>query len=552
MKARTLITGLAVCVLIGVVLHQLRADYFRGESTTFRSLEPSLTTDSDHGIAYFAFGDWGSLDSDALRISASPWKLSIAAIALQQMQGELDRISNFNLADTFRQYGFHSPASFGNWPAHLPQPELQSPLGQNIGLAKSTLLPISAMLGNIGCAACHSSVMYNADGSPDLDRVWLGMPNGSINLEAYTSAIFTAMRDFGDTDKLMQTVDILFPDTSWSERLTLKYFILPEFKQVVETRNEALGRLLPFRASLAGATNGLDSLKRRLGLISDNEVLTQSIFNSVPDLGGRLWRNKLLNSGSYAIPDQPFVRKIQKHNIDTAHRQGLAGIIAFFTVPSMGVTTNVAEQHIDDALAITAWMQDYQTQNFPGTINRTLLPLGRKVYENHCVECHGEYSDDLQKPELISFPNWEGNLGTDIQRAALLTQEVADAVNTSLFGQYISARTVTGYSAPPLSGIWSSAPYFHNGSVPTLWHLMNPEQRPTRFQVGGHHLDMEKVGLAGLSDGSGGWLPLHEPWSIPAMVNTEDFGLSNTGHEQPFDTMSDGDKKALLEYLKLL
>lgn len=35
-----------------------------------------------------------------------------------------------------------------------------------------------------------------------------------------------------------------------------------------------------------------------------------------------------------------------------------------------------------------------------------------------------------------------------------------------------------GYVAPSLNGVWPSPPYLHKGSVPTLWNLFDPEQRP--------------------------------------------------------------------------
>nr|WP_224364896.1 hypothetical protein [Hyalangium versicolor] len=34
-----------------------------------------------------------------------------------------------------------------------------------------------------------------------------------------------------------------------------------------------------------------------------------------------------------------------------------------------------------------------------------------------------------------------------------------------------------GYIAPPLYGAWAAAPYFHNGSVPTLWEVLKPSDR---------------------------------------------------------------------------
>ena len=555
MKTRLIALGAALVLLIAGGAAVLRSDpaYFEGRSDDFAAVEPFLDSPEDVGIATFAFGDWGALTSDALRVSASPWKLSVAALALQQTDGDLDRLGEFDLAETFRHYGFHSPEGFGNWPDDVPLPPMETPLGQNVGLATGRLLPVAATLCNIGCAACHASVMYDADGRPDTTRVWLGMPNGSINLEAWTRDLFAAMRDrAGDADLMMAAVDRLFPDTSRQERFTLRRFVLPELQTLVAERDAALGGLLPFRASLAGATNGLDSLKRRLGLIPDGEVLTESIFNSVPDLGGRLWRTKLLNSGSYAIPGIDHTATIRRDDIDAAHRQGLAGIIAYFTVPSMGVDLDVAEAHIPDALAVTAWMDSYAPQPFPGTIDRARAANGQEIYAVRCAECHGTYDDALDAPALLSFPNWEGDVGTDPRRAELLTQEVADAVNGGAFGRYIDARTVDGYTAPPLTGIWASAPYLHNGAVPTLWHLMRPDTRPVRFAVGGHALDLGLVGLEGRDDGRGGWIPTQRPWSIPADIDTTAFGLSNAGHEVGFDGLSEAEKDALLEYLKLL
>ncbi|HSW11709.1 MAG TPA: hypothetical protein VLI06_02645 [Solimonas sp.] len=38
--------------------------------------------------------------------------------------------------------------------------------------------------------------------------------------------------------------------------------------------------------------------------------------------------------------------------------------------------------------------------------------------------------------------------------------------------------TKGGYTAQPLHGVWASGPYFHNGSVPTVWDVLKPEDRP--------------------------------------------------------------------------
>ena len=47
-----------------------------------------------------------------------------------------------------------------------------------------------------------------------------------------------------------------------------------------------------------------------------------------------------------------------------------------------------------------------------------------------------------------------------------------------------------------LNGIWATAPYLHNGSVPTLYDLLLPAaDRPKKFRVGSRELDVKKVGL---------------------------------------------------------
>ena len=39
---------------------------------------------------------------------------------------------------------------------------------------------------------------------------------------------------------------------------------------------------------------------------------------------------------------------------------------------------------------------------------------------------------------------------------------------------------------------------------------------------------------------------------MPALIDTRARGLGNQGHDAPFSTMSEAEKRALLEYLKLL
>src|SRR5207248_11617039 len=48
-------------------------------------------------------------------------------------------------------------------------------------------------------------------------------------------------------------------------------------------------------------------------------------------------------------------------------------------------------------------------------------------------------------------------------------------------GDYKIRLETGGYQAPPLDGIWATAPYLDNGSVPTLYSLLSSKTRPKIF-----------------------------------------------------------------------
>jgi hypothetical protein len=108
--------------------------------------------------------------------------------------------------------------------------------------------------------------------------------------------------------------------------------------------------------------------------------------------------------------------------------------------------------------------------------------------------------------------------------------------------------SLLSYKARSLNGIWATAPYLHNGSVPTLYDLLLPkrgpkdpangEYRPDKFQVGSREFDPDKVGLTGT--GYSGFT-----------FDTSHRGNSNAGHA--YGTGLDKENRLdLLEYLKSL
>jgi hypothetical protein len=118
----------------------------------------------------------------------------------------------------------------------------------------------------------------------------------------------------------------------------------------------------------------------------------------------------------------------------------------------------------------------------------------------------------------------------------------------------MEVRRTGGYVAPILSGIWATAPYLHNGSVPTLRALLTPDERPARFLSGGHALDYGAMGIAleRAPDGTYRYPAAYVPWSKPQLYDTGLPGKSNRGHEPQVLGLSDAERRALLEYLKTL
>lgn len=124
-----------------------------------------------------------------------------------------------------------------------------------------------------------------------------------------------------------------------------------------------------------------------------------------------------------------------------------------------------------------------------------------------------------------------------------------------------------GYKARPLNGVWATAPFLHNGSVPTIDHLLGPvEDRPVEVLLGAPEFDTEKLGIK-------------QPARILKSENHYDSrgrfildtrlpGNSNRGHEfsDTFDAdnpyapqggvigpaLSADDRRALIAFLKTL
>jgi cytochrome c553 len=127
-----------------------------------------------------------------------------------------------------------------------------------------------------------------------------------------------------------------------------------------------------------------------------------------------------------------------------------------------------------------------------------------------------------------------------------------------------SDENILSYKARPLNGIWATAPYLHNGSVPTLYDLLgmsdiklttddpdrpaNAAPRPEVFGVGSRNYDPVKGGyVSDLNDPDNKFV-----FRVKDENGAPIPGNYNNGHDYGTATLSEDDRMALVEYMKSL
>jgi mono/diheme cytochrome c family protein len=210
----------------------------------------------------------------------------------------------------------------------------------------------------------------------------------------------------------------------------------------------------------------------------------------------------------------------------------------------------------DEFRDIERWIASLRAPRWPWPVDESLAGKGRLLFERHCGSCHGSYEAGGDYPDQIVDI---AEVGTDRVRLDSLTVKERGDLNASWFAHFGDDATALrdrespgGYVAPPLDGIWATAPYFHNGSVPTLWHVLHPAARPAVWKRTPTGYDQARVGLE---------LELDESAAPPTAglsaaerrrrFDTSKPGKGAAGHDFP-DVLDEEGKTAVLEYLKTL
>ncbi|NVK40785.1 MAG: hypothetical protein HWE39_06035 [Oceanospirillaceae bacterium] len=235
---------------------------------------------------------------------------------------------------------------------------------------------------------------------------------------------------------------------------------------------------------------------------------------------------------------------------------------------------------------LQAHFYDLEAPRWPaqvlGSLDSAKRDRGEVLYRDHCLSCHGISERGKPDRELRATLVPLDEIGTDATMARNFVEATAatgalegrdkmvlagepfgteartidlvihaaigatlrhplEAVRATLQDYHsVYSATVSPnplfYKARPLSGVWATAPFLHNGSVPTLYDLLlPPERRPASFTLGNRELDPVKVGFAGGD----------------SRFDTRLAGNGNGGHRYGTG-LEDADRYALIEYLKSL
>ena len=250
-----------------------------------------------------------------------------------------------------------------------------------------------------------------------------------------------------------------------------------------------------------------------------------------------------------AVP--PWWRMQKKHAM-FYHGGGRGDHVPYMMLKSLVCTDNRYEaREIDGWFThVRAFLASLEPPRWPWEVDEELAEAGREVFGQHCAACHGTYGDEWTYPNLVVALE---QVGTDPAYAlqAVEAERFLRWFNGSFYGEMARAEPAAGYVAPPLDAVWATAPYLHNGSVPTIEALLDSRKRPTYWRhrkereydrdALGWQFEALEHGKDGAADGS----------EAAQIYDTTRYGYGNEGHNFG-DALSDAQRRAVIEYLKTL
>ncbi|MFO1323991.1 MAG: di-heme-cytochrome C peroxidase [Burkholderiales bacterium] len=453
-----------------------------------------------------------------------------------------------------------------------------NPDGLPIGFMKTVDANTGAAWFGIGCAACHTSQInyqntgFLIDGAGTLAdfNTWFSDLASALNATLQDSAKFgrfaTTILGPGYTPAQAQTLqtDLVTKSLAIAERVVRNTPPTPA----------GFGRLDAFGVifnEVAGNALGVPANIR-----PPNAPVSYPFLWTTGQLDLVQWNGFGINAGVVG----PLTRNI-------GEVIGVFGHVDITPAAFTGYPSTIAVANLGD---LEAWVNTLLSPQWPGTylppIDVVKAANGQPLYNQYCASCHTviDRTNTQQSiavtmtpvTEVQTDPTMAVNSATrtgqtgilqgykefiylgDVfgpvaSAAAILTNSVIGVLINNPFqgieaaiAEYMSiqnAKTFNpeSYKARPLNGIWATAPFLHNGSVPSLAQLLlPPAQRVKTFYLGSREYDPVNVGFV-TTQTTGAYL-----------FDTTVAGNSNAGHAYGTDVLTATQRLDLLEYLKTL
>jgi hypothetical protein len=365
------------------------------------------------------------------------------------------------------------------------------------------------------CAACHTTTWRTRPDEPP--HFIPGGPGHTTGIQAMLRFLTRCANDVRfNPDTLLAEIEQHAP-LSTLDRLLYRYGIIPRTKQALQDRGSQF--------SWMNRPNWPDWGKGR----DDPMNLTKYFMTGLP------WDQTV---GSADFPSAWNLRMREGMNLNWG-----------------GETPSPRSVIIDSALGLQAdpkhvvmhatWIQEFLNDKhpdpYPFPIDSALAAQGKTVFDANCASCHAA-GPGSRMGKVIDI----SEIKTDANRLITWTQQAADIANqkvASLGVQRTNMIKTNGYQAVPLDGIWLRGPYLHNGSVPNLRDLLEPEDIRTKMFYRGYDVvDPVNVGFDTQSA---------EAQRLGYKLDTSVKGNGNQGHLYG-TTLASSDKQSLMEYLKTL
>jgi hypothetical protein len=449
----------------------------------------------------------------------------------------------------------------------LPSPPSRG-VDESIALGQTTFNRDGATLSSGNCFACHAGVVKG--------KVVAGLGNNSVmqrppRPEGTKSPNMMALVSALKTDAERAAVQKMMSKPRGSNGPSLQ---LPP----MTNRGDNYG---PFGVWAKG-TRLTDP--KNLGLVTGD---------GPPELAALIEENMV-------PPVNPMPWWLMKYKTrDYWYGDGAPDDAAHFSFNFSGTGTVANDQHIahvESTAKVLAFARETKSPIYPGTLNADLVQKGANLFHGRtkpadmtafetCSECHGIYkkkSDftDFSKPGhwIVNYTGSEElkSVRTDreynkiVQKFSPINKHISKLVDYYAAREMIELGTVydplegKGYLPPPLDGVWATAPYFHNGSIPTISAVLNSEERPEIWarEPSPHAYDLDRIGLDftelsreeyedRIEATSTAAYKTEESLSQMFIFDTEGFGRAKKGHTFG-DSLTTDERAAIMEFLKSL